>query len=128
MAVAKAKSAFVCTECGAEYRKWQGQCSSCQEWNTLSEVHLASARPGSGAAPGRSGYAGDLSREVIDLGKVDLSEVPRMSSTFAEFDRVLGGGLVPGSAVLLGATQGLENRPCYFKRPVNWPNSGAFSM
>ncbi|BBI53311.1 hypothetical protein HORIV_57320 [Vreelandella olivaria] len=51
MAVAKAKSAFVCTECGAEYRKWQGQCSSCQEWNTLSEVHLASARPGGGAAP-----------------------------------------------------------------------------
>ena len=101
MAVAKAKSAFVCTECGAEYRKWQGQCSSCQEWNTLSEVRLESARPGGGAASGRSGYTGDLSREVIDLGNVDLSEVPRMSSTFAEFDRVLGGGLVPGSAVLL---------------------------
>ena len=106
MAVAKAKSAFVCTECGAEYRKWQGQCSSCQEWNTLSEVRLESARPGGGAASGRSGYTGDLSREVIDLGNVDLSEVPRMSSTFAEFDRVLGGGLVPGSAVLLGGNPG----------------------
>lgn len=106
MAVAKAKSAFVCTECGAEYRKWQGQCSSCQEWNTLSEVRLESARPGGGATSGRSGYTGDLSREVIDLGNVDLSEVPRMSSTFAEFDRVLGGGLVPGSAVLLGGNPG----------------------
>lgn len=106
MAVAKAKSAFVCTECGAEYRKWQGQCSSCQEWNTLSEIRLASARPGGGAATGRAGYAGDLSRDVVDLGNVDLSEVPRLTSTFAEFDRVLGGGLVPGSAVLLGGNPG----------------------
>ena len=48
--MAKAKSAFVCTECGAEYRKWQGQCSSCQEWNTLTEVRLSSpARSGSSA-------------------------------------------------------------------------------
>ncbi|TDO03667.1 MULTISPECIES: DNA repair protein RadA [Halomonas] len=105
--MAKAKSAFVCTECGAEYRKWQGQCSSCQEWNTLSEVRLSAVRPGAGAAASaRSGYAGDLSREVVDLASVDLSEVPRLSSTFAEFDRVLGGGLVPGSAVLLGGNPG----------------------
>ncbi|MEQ5803621.1 DNA repair protein RadA [Halomonas sp. H10-9-1] len=109
--MAKAKSAFVCTECGAEYRKWQGQCTSCREWNTLSEVRLAPARPGAGgAAPAsgaaRGGYAGALSREVVDLANVDLSEVPRLSSTFAEFDRVLGGGLVPGSAVLLGGHPG----------------------
>ncbi|MCE9682931.1 DNA repair protein RadA [Halomonas alkalisoli] len=106
--MAKAKSAFVCTECGAEYSKWQGQCSSCQEWNTLSEVRLSAARPGASTpgASGRSGYAGNLSREVVDLGNVDLSEVPRLSSTFEEFDRVLGGGLVPGSAVLLGGHPG----------------------
>ncbi|MBY5940300.1 DNA repair protein RadA [Halomonas sp. DP5N14-9] len=106
--MAKAKSAFVCTECGAEYRKWQGQCSSCQEWNTLTEVRLSSpARSGSSAgATARGGYAGSLSREVVDLANVDLSEVPRLSSTFAEFDRVLGGGLVPGSAVLLGGHPG----------------------
>src|SRR5690554_1110272 len=106
--MAKAKSAFVCTECGAEYRKWQGQCSSCQEWNTLSEVRLAAAvRPGATAASaGRAGYAGSLSREVIDLASVDLAEVPRLSSTFEEFDRVLGGDLMPGSAVLLGGNPG----------------------
>ncbi|MFG6157886.1 DNA repair protein RadA [Halomonas sp. 1390] len=110
--MAKVKSAFVCTECGAEYRKWQGQCTSCQEWNTLSEVRLAPARPGAAAGgaasggPGHGGYAGSLSREVVDLGSVDLSEVPRLSSTFEEFDRVLGGGLVPGSAVLLGGHPG----------------------
>ena len=106
--MAKAKSAFVCTECGAEYSKWQGQCSSCQEWNTLSEVRLSAVRPGAATsgASGRSGYTGNLSREVVDLGNVDLSEVPRLSSTFEEFDRVLGGGLVPGSAVLLGGHPG----------------------
>ncbi|MCG7601739.1 DNA repair protein RadA [Halomonas sp. McH1-25] len=105
--MAKAKSAFVCTECGAEYTKWQGQCASCREWNTLSEVRLAPSRPGaSAAASGRSGYAGIVSREVVDLSAVDLTEVPRLSSTFGEFDRVLGGGLVPGSAVLLGGNPG----------------------
>ncbi|MEO1852815.1 DNA repair protein RadA [Chromohalobacter sp.] len=106
--MAKAKSAFVCTECGAEYSKWQGQCSSCREWNTLSEVRLGSARPHAPApsTTGRSGYAGLVSREVVDLGEVDLTEVPRFSSTFGEFDRVLGGGLVPGSAVLLGGNPG----------------------
>ncbi len=106
--MAKAKSAYVCTECGAEYRKWQGQCTSCREWNTLSEVRLAPARPGAAAASpaARGGYAGALTREVVDLANVDLSEVPRLSSTFAEFDRVLGGGLVPGSAVLLGGHPG----------------------
>ncbi|WP_136254186.1 DNA repair protein RadA [Onishia niordana] len=106
--MAKAKSAFVCTECGAEYRKWQGQCTSCREWNTLSEVQLAPSRPGASASAshGRSGYAGGISRDVTDLASVDLSEVPRLSSTFGEFDRVLGGGLVPGSAVLLGGHPG----------------------
>lgn len=106
--MAKTKSAFVCAECGAEYSKWQGQCSSCQEWNTLSEVSLGSTRPGApGPAGGsRGGYTGRVSQAVVDLSQVDLSEVPRMSSTFGEFDRVLGGGLVPGSAVLLGGHPG----------------------
>jgi len=107
--VAKAKSAFVCTECGAEYSKWQGQCSNCREWNTLTEIRIGGARPGAstpGSSGARGGYTGALSREVVDLSGVDLTEVPRFSSTFEEFDRVLGGGLVPGSAVLLGGHPG----------------------
>ena len=106
--MAKAKTAFVCTECGAEYSKWQGQCTQCREWNTLSEVRL-SARASSGGtsrSDGRGGYAGATARDVVDLSAVDLTEVPRISSTFDEFDRVLGGGLVPGSAVLLGGHPG----------------------
>lgn len=106
--MARTKSSFVCTDCGAEHPKWQGQCTSCQAWNTLKEIRLAAARPGAGAvaAPSRGGYAGDPSRDVVDLASVDLTEVPRLSSTFEEFDRVLGGGLVPGSAVLLGGSPG----------------------
>ncbi|MAM58911.1 MAG: DNA repair protein RadA [Salinicola sp.] len=107
--MAKAKSAFVCTECGAEYSKWQGQCSNCREWNTLTEIRIGGARPGAstpGSSGARGGYTGALSREVVDLSGVDLTEVPRFSSTFEEFDRVLGGGLVPGSAVLLGGHPG----------------------
>lgn len=103
--MARARNAYVCTECGGEYRKWQGQCSSCHEWNTLSEVRLSAVSHGTSTAT-RGGYSGSLSREVIDLASVDLAEVPRLSSTFAEFDRVLGGGLVPGSAVLLGGNPG----------------------
>ncbi|RKQ95749.1 DNA repair protein RadA/Sms [Kushneria sinocarnis] len=105
--MAKAKTAFVCTECGAEFSKWQGQCSNCREWNTLTELRVAPARPGSaGGGGGRQGYAGSSSSSVTDLSAVDLSEVPRFSSTFGEFDRVLGGGLVPGSAILLGGSPG----------------------
>lgn len=104
--MAKAKTAFVCSECGAEYSKWQGQCSSCREWNTLSEVRLAPASRGGSVQAARQGYAGGASSEVVDLASVDLAEVPRFSSTFDEFDRVLGGGLVPGSAVLLGGNPG----------------------
>ncbi|OHV11152.1 DNA repair protein RadA [Kushneria phosphatilytica] len=105
--MAKAKTAFVCTECGAEFSKWQGQCSNCREWNTLTELRVAPARPGSGGgASTRQGYAGGGSSSVTDLSAVDLSEVPRFSSTFGEFDRVLGGGLVPGSAILLGGSPG----------------------
>lgn len=118
--MAKAKSAFVCTECGSEFSKWQGQCSGCREWNTLQEIRvgatvLLGAAPAAGAVAGgaarsasngRGGYAGTLSDNVTDLSNVSLAEVPRFSSTFGEFDRVLGGGLVPGSAVLLGGHPG----------------------
>lgn len=105
--MAKAKTAFVCTECGAEYSKWQGQCTQCREWNTLSEIRLSARTSApSPSTAARAGYAGATAQQVVDLSKVDLSELPRVSSTFEEFDRVLGGGLVAGSAVLLGGNPG----------------------
>lgn len=104
--MAKAKSAFVCTDCGAEHKQWQGQCASCAAWNTLSRVNLGSASaPAARENFRQAGYAGALSG-VQTLGSIDLDEQPRFSTGIGEFDRVLGGGLVPGSATLIGGNPG----------------------
>ncbi len=96
----KTKSAYVCNDCGADYRKWQGQCTECGVWNSLSEVRMGSARSG------EQGYAGAVSGQVQSLKDISLEDLPRFSSTMEEFDRVLGGGFVPGSVVLLGGHPG----------------------
>ena len=106
--MAKAKTAFVCNDCGADYPKWQGQCGECHAWNTLSEIRL-SAPAGKTAAGGRSarraGFAGTTSA-VQKLADVAVIDLPRLESGFEEFDRVLGGGLVPGSSILIGGHPG----------------------
>lgn len=102
--MAKNKTAYVCNECGQDFPRWQGQCSACQEWNTITEVRLGAA------SPGRStkfvGYAGASSNEVKTLDQIDLNALPRILSHFGELDRVLGGGIVPGSAILIGGHPG----------------------
>lgn len=101
----KTKSAFVCNECGADYKKWQGQCTECGAWNSLSEVRLGPT-PSNRAAK-FEGYAGGASGNKIQtLAEIALNEVPRFSSGTGEFDRVLGGGFVPGSVVLIGGNPG----------------------
>ncbi|WP_439133226.1 DNA repair protein RadA [Pseudomaricurvus sp.] len=104
--VAKSKTAYVCSECGADFTKWQGQCSECGSWNSLSEVRL-------GPTPANrtekfTGYAGaaGVAPEIQTLAEIDLEALPRFSSGAGEFDRVLGGGLVPGSVVLIGGNPG----------------------
>ncbi len=108
--MAKQKTAFVCNECGSDYVKWQGQCSDCRAWNSLSEVRLGAARGPARAAPTaagrRSGFAGAPSSSARVLKDIDLADLPRFSTGAEEFDRVLGGGLVPGSAILVGGSPG----------------------
>lgn len=105
--MAKSKVAFVCTDCGSEHGQWQGQCASCKAWNTLSQINLgASTSPATKAdfrKPG--GYSGDVS-DVQNLSDIDLEALPRFSTTIDELDRVLGGGLVPGSVILIGGNPG----------------------
>ena len=101
--MAKAKTAFVCDDCGADYTKWQGQCVACGAWNTMKEVRLGSSK--SSVAAKATGYAGDLSTVQL-LSEVSLEALPRMSTSMSEFDRVLGGGFVPGSVVLIGGHPG----------------------
>lgn len=103
--MAKVKTAYVCNDCGADHPRWQGQCNACGAWNTLTEVRLGTATKGRGDR--FSGYAGDAnSAEVQLLNEIDLQELPRFSSGFSELDRVLGGGIVPGSAILIGGNPG----------------------
>ncbi len=97
------KTAFVCSDCGADYPKWQGQCSSCKSWNTITQVNLGRSKT---SGNGRyEGFAGARS-EVKTLNEVEISEETRFSSSIHEFDRVLGGGFVPGSVILLGGDPG----------------------
>ncbi|GEA11890.1 DNA repair protein RadA [Alteromonas sp. KUL49] len=102
--MAKRKTAYVCSDCGAEFPRWQGQCSECKAWNTISEFVVQTAK--SVAKTGHSGYAGQTNAKIEPLNAIDLNELPRFSSGFKELDRVLGGGIVPGAAMLIGGSPG----------------------
>ncbi|MDU6897020.1 MAG: DNA repair protein RadA [Haemophilus parainfluenzae] len=99
------KTAYVCNDCGAEFSRWQGQCSACKAWNTISEVRLISAS-NSTKNDRFSGYAGETRAKIQTLSEISLQETPRFTSGFKELDRVLGGGIVPGSTILIGGHPG----------------------
>jgi len=98
--MAKAKTIYTCTECGASEPKWQGQCPSCHAWNTLVET-IAETASASRFAP-LAETAG-----LQKLADVEAAEVPRQPTGVSEFDRVLGGGLVSGGVVLIGGDPGI---------------------
>jgi DNA repair protein RadA/Sms len=100
--VAKAKSVYSCTECGGQVLKWQGQCPHCQAWNTLVET-IAEAAPAGANRYSRIAEAGKPQR----LSEVEAHEENRIPSGMEEFNRVLGGGLVPGGVVLIGGEPGI---------------------
>ncbi len=98
--MAKPRTVFVCSSCGADASRWSGQCPSCGEWNTLAPFAEARVRGG-----GRKDAGAAARPEPIAL-LVTETEV-RLATGFAEFDRVLGGGLVPGSVTLIGGEPGI---------------------
>jgi DNA repair protein RadA/Sms len=101
------KTFFACNECGAQSPKWMGRCLECGAWNSLVEERAAEpASIGGTAAANRYAQfgAGGMSKLYAD---VELAGSPRLSSGITEFDRVLGGGIVPGSLVLLGGEPGI---------------------
>ncbi|MEX0943072.1 MAG: DNA repair protein RadA [Pseudomonadales bacterium] len=99
--MAKSRTVYVCGDCGSEYAKWQGQCNDCKEWNTLTRLSVDS----NAASARKKGYAGQL-QSVQSLADVSATESARLATGMGEFDRVLGGGLVPGSAVLVSGNPG----------------------
>jgi len=104
----KLATAFVCTDCGADFTKWLGQCSVCKEWNTVKEIRLeqrALASTPTAASGTAAGYVGKKTT-VQYLSEVDRSRVERLSTGIVEFNRVLGQGIVCGSVVLIGGAPG----------------------
>jgi DNA repair protein RadA/Sms len=99
--MAKAKSVYTCNECGASSPKWVGQCPSCNAWNTLHEsTVVAAAHP-------RAGRQYGAPTAVRDLAEVTPEKILRLPTGISELDRVLGGGLVSGSVVLIGGDPGI---------------------
>jgi DNA repair protein RadA/Sms len=97
---------YVCQNCGHQERKWTGKCSDCGEWNSLVEER---ARSSTGATKGMAARGGFRLREVkpVAYGEIESQDDTRVSSGITEFDRVLGGGIVPGSLVLIGGDPGI---------------------
>src|SRR2546430_2735661 len=91
---------FVCTECGGESLRWAGQCPHCRAWNTLQEYHVRKAAKDSRSRPLQPARAMRLS-EIAPEGS------PRTKLAWGELNRVLGGGVVPGSLVLIGGEPGV---------------------
>ena len=99
--MAKSKSIYTCTECGGQATKWQGQCPHCMAWNTLVETVAETA-------PVINRYSALAEPSQLQrLSDVEALETPRQTTGIAEFDRVLGGGLVPGGVVLIGGDPGI---------------------
>ena len=100
---AKQKTVYVCSECGNETPNWAGKCPSCGAWNTLNEVKLDRAA----GARGTSYVRSELAQKPKRLEELDVTEEIRFSTGISEFDRVLGGGAVLGSLVLVGGAPGI---------------------
>ena len=100
----KVKSVFFCTECGYESAKWMGQCPGCKAWNTFSEEVV---RKTSKAAASPYARTGIESRVIMPVSKVETHKEDRILTNIGELDRVLGGGIVPGSLTLLGGDPGI---------------------
>jgi DNA repair protein RadA/Sms len=119
--MAKARAVHVCTACGGESPKWQGQCPHCNAWNTLVESVAESA------APARYQGLAEASR-VTRLSEVDAQEAPRRSTGVGELDRVLGGGLVRGAVVLLGGDPGIGKSTLLLQAVTELARGGAAAL
>ena len=101
--MSKQKTIFICQECGATSHRWQGQCYSCNQWNTLVEELQTDPKK---APKSRAGFSGSISKATA-LSDIKGKEYSRTSTSIAEFDRVLGGGIVKGSVTLVGGDPGI---------------------
>ncbi len=105
--MAKSKTAFFCQDCGYRSPKWLGKCPGCGEWSTLAEEPLAPAGTDSAAARWVAGGGQSAATQPMPLSEIDVANEPRTPTGSGEFDRVLGGGVVAGSVILIGGDPGI---------------------
>jgi len=101
--MAKKHIAYVCSDCGSEYGKWQGKCDDCGAWNTIKKFVVSA--PSKTNSEKLSGYTGTTG-EIHKLNQIKVESLSRIITGISELDRVLGGGLVPGSVILIGGQPG----------------------
>jgi len=125
--MARAETVYVCQSCGSVHAKWAGRCDACGAWNSLAEEAATSAPIGSGAkaAPARSSRRPQL--ELVDLGS-ETPDPPRLVTGIDELDRVAGGGLVPGSAILVGGDPGIGKSTLLLQAAARLASSGASTV
>ncbi len=101
--MAKNKTAYVCNECGQDFPRWQGQCSACQEWNTISELKISTVKPTTATSAGYAGAVGGGSKKLTEIEEV---EAQKRLTGIGELDRVLCGGLTTGSVNIISGDPG----------------------
>lgn len=117
--MSKTKTQFSCLDCGSIQPKWAGQCTDCGSWNSLTEVAFTKAT----AAGGRwQGYAGSTEALITPLSEIEVTQSMRLSTGISELDRVLGGGLVEGSVILIGGDPGIGKSTLLLQALVNLPD------
>src|ERR1700750_478204 len=108
--MAKVRTQFLCNNCGSVHPKGMGKCPDCGAWDALEEYKAPTADPRKEARDRTIGAAtSDLTHgaEAVAINKIDEADMPRTATGISEFDRILGGGIVPGSAVLVGGEPGI---------------------
>jgi DNA repair protein RadA/Sms len=114
--MAKTKTAFVCQNCGSNYPKWTGKCNACGEWNTLiEEVIHKESKTGL-----RRNYSDNLTKKPVPITKVSADVAERIPIPDAELSRVLGGGIVPGSVMLIGGDPGIGKSTLLLQLGLNF--------
>lgn len=116
--MAKTKTAFYCQNCGAQFSKWQGQCSSCKEWNTIAEEVIE--KPNKKDWKTSQSKTSKRTPKPTLVREIKYEQEQRLSTDDSELDRVLGGGLVPGSLTLLGGEPGIGKSTLLLQIALNF--------
>ena len=118
--MAKSKTVYVCQNCGAESPKWIGRCSACGEWNTYVEQIIHKSTPRSGS------FEAERNSRPEKLSDIHSDQIDRMDSQSGEFNRVLGGGIVPGSLILIGGEPGIGKSTLALQVALNITSSNQY--